>query len=600
MIHVETVDLTQRNVKFPSRQVGMVIAQPHIPLESLTATEPFRCTEQAKPHRLAMLTETLNVSRAAGNHAPMTHFTVFPEYSIPGLDGIARIDNVLRSNDWPAATVVIGGTDALELTQYAELLQDSQTHVDTDRNGPDQVPLNAWVNCAIIWVKAANGTVERWIQPKLYPAWTELNVHHQQMFRGRSVYVFKGLLQNGVPFRFSTLVCFDWIATISDRTPSHWILADLHHQADGGQLPISWLFVIQRNEKPSHDTFLTAVTSFFNQTEFPNATRHNACLVFSNTAGKPEPGRTDTFGGCSIVLSPQSLFKKPNGLPTFSAGGAKFRDGSSLLLAYKDFYFRERGACIHSFSQINPGSVTPGPAGRTYAVEDARVWPISDEVEPRAPAALVPAPIKWIHDELDSLPSLSVTYSTADLVVEVDNAHAQNVGALRSLSSQSTTHVITLAAQRKCPPKTADDWNTTESEALTHLVHTLDILTVGLTSPSIEGAHAHAIIQIDNQSVDVSAIRGDSHENCIEHSKHVPPNPHRQLLLVSRDSDNNPWDPKLGSILEPAATRLGQESNITDPSANLLHIGYQDLLAIFRGAATTGEVSDGIKNKLAG
>src|SRR5262249_18633098 len=149
-----------------------------------------------------------------------------------------------------------------------------------------------WVNCAITWVKSANGHLERWIQPKLYPAWEEMNISHQHMFRGSSVYVFKGLLANNAPYRFGTLVCFDWIATIGIQTPAQWILADLQQQAAGHQLPLSWLFVIQRNKKPSHDTFLNAVSVFFNQTQFPNALRERACLVFANSAGKRAPGRT--------------------------------------------------------------------------------------------------------------------------------------------------------------------------------------------------------------------------------------------------------------------------------------------------------------------
>ena len=576
----------------------MVIAQPHVPLASLTETEPFRCTNQSKPERLAMLSETLKVSLCAGRRATKTHFTVFPEYSIPGPDGIALIDNALRSHDWPAGTVVIGGTDALDRAHLVELLEDAQTYVDIDRNGPEHVPANCWLNCAIIWIKTEANTIERWIQPKLYPAWTELNVHHQQMFRGNSVYVFKGLLETGVPFRFCTLVCFDWIAKISAKTPSQWILADVHDQADGGQIPFSWLFVIQRNEKPSHDSFLTAVVSFFNQTEFPNATRHNACVVFSNTAGKPKPGRAGKFGGSSIVASPQSLFQKPESLPTFSGGGPRFRDGSTLLLAHKDFYFRERGACIHSFAQINPGSVEPGPAGRTYAVDNAHVWPISGKVEPRAPADGVPAPIKWINDELDQLASLSVAYDTAVLAREIDDSHSQNLEAFRTLSSQSTVNAVTLAVQRECIVENADEWNSTESDALTHLVHTLDILAVGLTSPTLEGSRAHAVAEMDGQSIDVCAILGNSHEGCIKHSKRHAPNARRQLLLVSRDSDNTPWNPRFRSILEPATTRLGQERDITDPSTGLLHIGYQDLLGIFRNASTTREVSDEIKHRL--
>ena len=308
MIHVETVDLAQRNVRLPMDRVGMVIAQPHIPLDSLTRTEPFHCTHEAKPQRLAMLTETLTVSRSAIHGESKTHFTVFPEYSIPGLDGIAHIEAVLKANDWPHATVVIGGIDALDRTQYASLLQEPQTHVDHVRNGADSVPANCWVNCAITWVKTADGTLERWLQPKLHPAWAEMTVHHEHMFRGSSVYVFKGLLENGAPFRFGTLVCFDWIASVHGRTPCQWILANIHDQANDSQVPLSWLFVIQHNKKPSHDDFLTKVTAFFNQTEFPNATRHNASIIFANTAGKPKPGRTVEFGGSSIVLSPQTLF----------------------------------------------------------------------------------------------------------------------------------------------------------------------------------------------------------------------------------------------------------------------------------------------------
>jgi hypothetical protein len=36
-----------------------------------------------------------------------------------------------------------------------------------------------------MWVKDANGSLERWIQPKLHPAWPEMNISHQHMFRGK-------------------------------------------------------------------------------------------------------------------------------------------------------------------------------------------------------------------------------------------------------------------------------------------------------------------------------------------------------------------------------------------------------------------------------
>lgn len=576
----------------------MVIAQPHLPMTSLSAAEPYQCTEDAKPRQLAVLTETLAVSRALRHGAPKTHFTIFPEYSIPGLEGVGLIDNALRAGDWANGTIVIGGTDALTHAQYVELLQGDATHVDVARNGGDQVGPDRWVNCAITWVKSDDGTLERWIQPKLHPAWEEMNISHQHMFCGSSVYVFKGRLENGAPFRFGTLVCFDWIATVGTRMPFQWILSDLHQQADGNQLPLSWLFIIQRNKKPSHDTFLNGVSSFFNQTEFPNALRDRACLVFANAAGKAAPGRTGEFGGCSVVLSPQSLFEQPTCAPTFSSGGRRFRDGSNLLFNYKDVVFRERGACIHSFAQINPGSLVAGPAGRSVAVEHAHVCPILGTLEPRAPAAAVPASVKWLNDELDELPSLSVAYHAVSLAAQADAAHHTNVTALRSISPQSMTHAIKLAAQESTVTH-ADEWEATESEALRHLVHTLDILGVGFPPPTVSADPAHATVLINNELVDLLAIRGASHEACIEHSKAFLPNPQRQVLLVSRDHDNTAWQPRFGSFLQPVTPQPGQERNITDPSSGTLHLGYQNLLELFRGSATVAALAGGINADLA-
>lgn len=597
MIHVETVDLSLRNVRLPNDRVGMVVAQPYLPNASLTPAEPYQCTDEARPQQLATLRETLGVARAANHGAAKTHFTVFPEYSIPGLDGVALIESAIQANDWPNGTIIIGGTDGLRQAQYAQLLEGNTTHVDAARNGIGRVGPHLWVNCAITWIKSEDGVVERWIQPKLYPAWDEMNVEHQYMFRGSSVYVFKGLLTNDAPFRFGTLVCFDWIATVGSRTPCQWILADLQQQANGNQLPLSWLFIIQRNKKPSHDTFLNAVHSFFNQTQFPNALRDRACIVFANTAGKAVPGRVPDFGGCSAVLSPQSLFATPSSLPTFSTGGAKFRDGSNLLSSYKDFFFRERGACIHSFAQINPGSLIAGPAGRTVAVEQAYVCPISGTEEPRAPNAPVPASIKWLNDELDEIPTLSATYPDAALVGQVDTAHAQNIADLRKTPSQGVMEAIKLAAQESTVSR-EDDWALTESEALRHLVHTVDILRVGLPTRTVGVGPAHATMEINQQPFDVLAIRGTSHENCIEHSKLFLPRPRRRVLLISRDPDNTPWQKKFGSFLDSVTARPGKESKITDPSNGSLHLGYQNLLGIFRGAASVEAVAGGINAEL--
>ena len=598
MLHVETINLATRNVRLPSDRVGMVIAQPYLPSASLSAAEPYHCTEQAKQQQLAALTGTMAVARAAPHGVAKTHFTVFPEYSIPGLDGVALVENAIRANDWPNGTIVIGGTDGLSQAQYVQLLQGDATHVDVARNGSDRVGRDEWVNCALTWVKSADGNVERWIQLKLHPAREEMDISHQHMFRGSAVYLFKGLLENGAPYRFGTLVCFDWIATVDAQTPCQWILADLQQQAVAHQLPLSWVFIIQRNKRPSHDLFLSGVGAFFNQTQFPNALRERACVVFANTAGRSVPGRAGEFGACSVVLSPQSLFAQASCSPTFSKGGPRFRDGSNLLYNYKDVVFRERGACIHSFAQINPGSLVPGPAGRAYAVENAGVYPISGPTEPRAPAGPVASSIKWLNDELDLLPSLSAAYQAAPLVAQADTSHQRVVAALRGIPSQSATHVVKLAA-RESSAADADAWDHTEAEALKHLVHTLEIIGIACTLPTIGVDLAHASMVMKGKPIDVIAVQGASHQGCIEHSKRFIRSPQCQLLLVSRDQDNTNWQQRLGSFLQPDRQEPGDEPKITDPASGSLYLGYQNLLEIFRHSDTPAALERGISVELA-
>ena len=110
MIHIARVDLTECGILLPHDRVGLVIAQPHL---TLTQQEPFRTVPARKAGLLANLTATLTVSRASPHHAGKTHFTIFPEYSIPGLDGVDLIDAALADQQWPTGTMVIGGVDAL-------------------------------------------------------------------------------------------------------------------------------------------------------------------------------------------------------------------------------------------------------------------------------------------------------------------------------------------------------------------------------------------------------------------------------------------------------------------------------------------------------
>jgi len=382
MIHISRVDLSEREILLPHDRVGMVIAQPYL---TLTEQEPFRTVAASKAELMADLTATMAVARAAPHQAEKTHFTVFPEYSIPGLDGIDLIDATLTDPQWPSGTIVIGGTEGLPKADFASLAGRAGSHLDTEYNGLEQIGPAEWVNCAIIWTKAGNGTVERWLQPKLWPAWDEQNITYQNMYRGKSIFSFKGNLSNGLKYRFSSLICFDWIASIEAKRAWRWALDDLGVQAAEAEaeLALSWMFVIQRNPRPSHPSFLGEVASFFDGTILPSVRRERTCLAFANCAGKPAPGRSDIYGGTSLIFSQQTLFQEASSRPTVARGGPRFR-ASQLLNAFRDTYFREKGACIHSFVQINPDSVNAGPAHRTFAVDRAFVFPLSDTPDPRA------------------------------------------------------------------------------------------------------------------------------------------------------------------------------------------------------------------------
>ncbi len=70
----------------------MVIAQPHV---LLTQVEPYKCTSVDTAQQV--IAKTLDVALSRPHGLSKTHFTIFPEYSIPGLEGIDKIESVLFS-----------------------------------------------------------------------------------------------------------------------------------------------------------------------------------------------------------------------------------------------------------------------------------------------------------------------------------------------------------------------------------------------------------------------------------------------------------------------------------------------------------------------
>ncbi len=574
MVRVKTVNLIPRNVTLPNERVGCVIAQPY---PELTNVEPFRCCGPEKVKQLAVISRTLDLAIARPHGVEKTHFTIFPEYSVPGREGIDLIQHRLSTAEWPLGTVVIAGIDGLQKADYAAITAEALTNVEIGATDAASVPDTEWVNCAVVWIKDGNGVVERWMQPKLDRAKPEANAQYQQLFTGDTIYLFSGLLSDGLPFKFSALVCFDWIAQLGGKSAIDWILEEVWTQAVACILPITWMFVLQRNEFPSHNLFLQQVTRFFDRHICSRVLREDACIVFANNAGAARPGASLRYGGTSLVFSRKDHFLHADAPITVSNGGPRFR-GSTLLGTHTDVYFREHGGCIHTFALTNPASVGPTAAGRLHAIYDAHVHPLDGNGEPRAPGGPVPASIKWVNDELDAVPALPAHLSAGSFAPNLAPAKLGIVGALRELSGQSANRAIRVAAS--VAAHSIDEWASAERVALTHIVHTLNLLAAATQVDNIGAGAAHALMTLDGSQLEIAAVVGVSHEACLKHVEACCDSSAQQVLLVSRDTDNTPrhWFDR--SFLDNTATELGAETLITEPASRIAHIGYHDLTQI--------------------
>lgn len=599
MIQIEPVDLTARGLTLPSDRVGMVIAQPRL---GLTTAEPFQCRPELRPQQLTVINRTLDIARAATHGAQRTHFTIFPEFCIPGLPGIAAIDEALNKADWPARTVVIGGVDGLERPDYLTLIGAHNTFVNAGANGANHIAVDQWINCAVIWVKGANNVVERWIQPKIYPSRPENNAQFQRMFHGGCVFLFRGIYETGgAAYRFSSLVCFDWIATVGALKPWQWLLSSMHNE--GAQLlaslPLTWLFIVQHNDQPNHATFLGELANFYNQNQYSAADRRGTCIVFANNAGSDRPGRIDAYGCTSLVLPQTAMFTATDCYVTHSNGGQRFR-GNNLVHPHRDVFFREGGPCIHSFIQVNPALIVPGAAGQTIPIENPFVYPIDPAAtDPRTPGAAVPGAVKWLNDTLDGIECLSIPFH-CPLAPAVAASHLLNVQDLRAKAATQASKALELsdpAFYKELPdpsarsvPKHADEWRDSETEALTHVVHTLDIFRVGFPDTSSNTTAAHAEATIHGQPAEILAVRGTTHEQNVKHAEKRVPSPRRKLIIVSRDAHNSNLGSRERTIFAQKSGGDLSRTKFHNLSDNRCYIGFQELLTDFINANNIAEL----------
>jgi len=288
----------------------------------------------------------------------------------------------------------LAGPTALSREDYRILAGTDRTY-HNEANSPNEVAEDEWVNCGVIWVKSARDRIERWLQPKAIPAMPEWNTRYEHMFAGKGTYVFRARFDNGSPCLFFSLICFDWIGRDNGDRLWEAVLAGIDVGA-GGDLPISWAFVIELNDQPNHHAFLDSAATFFqSRNKFTQTPRDQTCLIFANCAGNSRPGRVAQYGFSGLIFSRAAEFVLPECHPTYASRGKLLRKVDGLGEC-KDILFRESGACIHSFSQNISAFIPGGVEGRTPPIFQALVYPISEGADdPRTPSAAVPASVKF-------------------------------------------------------------------------------------------------------------------------------------------------------------------------------------------------------------
>lgn len=552
MVTVEPITL---ELSIPNDSITFAFMHPFLELGEV---EPYQWQTEKKGVQLNHLQRCLNIASNDNNLMAKTLFTVFPEYSIPGLDGIAAIQNCLENHEWKAGTIVIGGVDGLNKADYGTLCRIPGTFV-SEFNRPEFVNPGQWVNCMVLWVvnedDRGNRIIKRWVQPKLCPSGVEEQGHSQHMFEGKSVNLYECHFEDGRPFRFFCLLCYDWVAPVNSGLEG--VLSQLNARWGGGDPRFVHIsFVLQHNAKPNHASFLGAATSYFNEQSNPFVDRSNSIIAFVNTAGSPNPGKVNSYGFSSLIYSPNLNSNVKSSPPSYAIQTQRLRQSDSLQTC-RDVLFRENGACIHLFQAFQPRYLLPAPThNRRFPLGLVSIHGIdTDERDVRTPGRPVAAIIKWINDRLDLATCL---ISTSQPIQELlQQKHVDIIRQLRGCNFEKLNKIITWVDNERETGFENDDtfiqmvdqWFPKEETNLMILIHAFSLLACS-GDVMMEGV-SQGYIRRGNDIIDILVICGPTHRENLERAENIYPGYQgRRVLIVSRDKDDLPMTNLDKSILD--------------------------------------------------
>lgn len=566
----------------PCDALRMVFMQPYVE-DNLTAHEIYKWKDINNniDTQINRIRRTLEIAKTNEWGFNQAHFTIFPEYSIPGIRGIDYITTYLENptESWPNNSVVIGGIEGLDKIEYSKI---ARSFKGSPLNSITKIPYDRWVNCCVIWIKVGN-KITKFVQPKIIPAWPEKDARYQYMYSGKSIYLFEAKYTDQMTFRFATLICADWMDAPEGAEEINILLNALNNKwsTKTDPKPIDLVFIIKHNPKPNDPLFLNPVNPFFSNIRYNKSDRNRCLLIFVNTASG-KIGAKGTYGFTGIISHPNSPFCSPTDdcPPTYAVVTEKLR-GTNLLGRCKEALFRENGVCIHSCKVIIPRYGGTQANNRNFILNEAHAHAIDPGItDPRVPGSVVPASVKWVNDEIDNI---NIPHTVEEMKTEIGVAFQAVINEVRWSKGSHLQELVNIGTNRRNlsdneqqeKKKNVDIWDSVESESLKTIIKSLLVINCNKNfEVKIKDVPFHATIitkdpqgEIKNYIDVIIVISADNtllHESNLNYLKEyiervqLP----RKVMIISRSDDDH--------------AVLSREKKVTEK--NLLCYKYSEII----------------------
>lgn len=590
MMHVKIIEL---DLLIPEDRIRVVAMQPFIRLQK-PVSEPYKWDPAKIDYQIAAIENTLDI--AQNENGKEVNFIIFPEYSVPGIAGLLRIEERVKNQIWPKNTILFAGIHGLMKVEYIEICEKLEITPEFN-NQFLHINDNEWINCSIIWVKSNTGAISHFVQLKAKPAYPELNITYRSMHMGDLIYVFKCKYKlSEFPCYITSIICFDWVSREGPDTLCNVFMQELKKANRDQPLDLDWVFVLQHNEKPNHELFLSRTHEFLIDKSIPFINRDRCAVLMINTAASEMPTSKGDHGFTACIFSPTIPFHRfAPYKPTVCLRPENLRH-SGILNRCHDNVFREMGECIHDFVISVPKFTIADASDKKLPIEIASVFPVhagmSDDL--RLPGRPVAAAVKWLCDTLDYKIHLSNRdMDQCPLKDESETSETNLLNIVRKLQNENSENFVNQITsgfrngnlyreeERK---KNADIWSDEEENSVNTAINVITIFGISFQISQKDNTH-NFLTNFNDEKCQIIAIQGETHLDCMRHfDEIIRPYLEYPTIVITKDAGNLQALPN-------------EHHRITETSTtNMAVSDYQNIIQIARIAVDHND----LKNHLNG